>query len=460
MSQIKHYIAYDGGNDVTVDAQTLREIYLAPFVDTADVGVSSMMCSYNKINGLYACGNGEVNRLFREEGGFKGFNTSDWGGTHGTLYINEGLDLEMPSGTFFGAVPAPPRAAGPAPTREAPPRLPEPRALRAARRRQIPVVWRLRIRERMLGGPGMAAAMPEERGEGGGQRAGGGQRRGGDPAPIGMIEAVKTGQVKEVDDCPRRRPHPGPDGPLRPARRQAEAHHHRGGPRLQRADPAEDGGGLGDAAQEPGRRAAAEHRRPGDRPPSSGRPGGALVSVGQTGERAPGLPDHQVGPVPALEKIAGRKVTYAARQRLRRRRRYPQSAFSNLTRTNVETKDAQADPTSTSRSPTRSAAAGFGLHLRTGTLTVPSDGTYTIAFQTRGATGTIDIDGNRVISATGGGRGGGAGAPAGCAPMLPPAVARLRGMHPITGSVVPTADKLNNARAKVELKAGAPTSST
>jgi hypothetical protein len=39
--------------------------------------------------------------------------------------------------------------------------------------------------------------------------------------------------------------------------------------------------------------------------------GGILVSIGQAGERAQGIPDHQVGPVPALEKIAGRKVTYA-----------------------------------------------------------------------------------------------------------------------------------------------------
>jgi beta-glucosidase len=90
-------------NDITVDEQTLREIYMAPFVDTALAGVSSMMCSYNTINGTYACGNGIVNQMFRDEG-FKGFNTSDCCGTHGRLYINEGLDLEMPGGTFFAAV--------------------------------------------------------------------------------------------------------------------------------------------------------------------------------------------------------------------------------------------------------------------------------------------------------------------------------------------------------------------
>ena len=31
MAQAKHYIAYDGGNNVEVDQQTLHEIYLAPF---------------------------------------------------------------------------------------------------------------------------------------------------------------------------------------------------------------------------------------------------------------------------------------------------------------------------------------------------------------------------------------------------------------------------------------------
>ena len=37
------------------------------------------MCSYNKINGLQACDNNEIqNLIFRGEDGFRGFNTSDW----------------------------------------------------------------------------------------------------------------------------------------------------------------------------------------------------------------------------------------------------------------------------------------------------------------------------------------------------------------------------------------------
>ncbi|KAA9148525.1 hypothetical protein FPZ12_044920 [Amycolatopsis acidicola] len=57
LAQAKHYIVYDGANgDVIVESQTLHEIYLKPFQDAVDAGVSSIMCSYNKINGAVACG--------------------------------------------------------------------------------------------------------------------------------------------------------------------------------------------------------------------------------------------------------------------------------------------------------------------------------------------------------------------------------------------------------------------
>ncbi|HEY5481882.1 MAG TPA: glycoside hydrolase family 3 N-terminal domain-containing protein, partial [Verrucomicrobiae bacterium] len=106
MSQAKHFVGYDGGNDVYVDPQTLREIYIAQFVDLANAGVSSIMCSYNKINGLQACDNNEIqNIILRGEDGFRGFNTSDWGATHGTLNIANGLDMEMPGGSYTAADP-------------------------------------------------------------------------------------------------------------------------------------------------------------------------------------------------------------------------------------------------------------------------------------------------------------------------------------------------------------------
>src|SRR5579872_364171 len=84
MAQAKHYVAYDtGASNVRVDNQALHEIYVAPFVDAVNADVSSIMCSYNKINGTYACGNPDtLVKILRDELGFKGFVTSDWGATH------------------------------------------------------------------------------------------------------------------------------------------------------------------------------------------------------------------------------------------------------------------------------------------------------------------------------------------------------------------------------------------
>src|SRR5579863_2662952 len=97
MAQAKHYIAFDGANDVQLDAQTLREIYAAPFADVVNAGVASIMCSSNKVNGQFACGNATLlNGLLRGELGFQGFVTSDWGATHSAEFINAGLDMEMP----------------------------------------------------------------------------------------------------------------------------------------------------------------------------------------------------------------------------------------------------------------------------------------------------------------------------------------------------------------------------
>lgn len=104
MAQVKHYIAYDGGNNVDVDSQTLHEIYLQPFQDAVNAGVSSVMCSYNEINGYQSCDNStDLTQILRNELGFKGFVDSDWGANHGTTYINAGLDLEMPGGAGLRA---------------------------------------------------------------------------------------------------------------------------------------------------------------------------------------------------------------------------------------------------------------------------------------------------------------------------------------------------------------------
>jgi beta-glucosidase len=97
MAQAKHFIGYDtNAPNVFIDDQTLHEVYLAPFAAAIGAGVSSIMCSYNRINGSYACGNSSnLKTLLRKENHFQGFITSDWGATHATDFINAGLDMEM-----------------------------------------------------------------------------------------------------------------------------------------------------------------------------------------------------------------------------------------------------------------------------------------------------------------------------------------------------------------------------
>ena len=58
MAQIKHYVGYDSDDENTfIDDQTLHEVYVAPFDAAVKAGVASIMCSYNRLNGTFACGN-------------------------------------------------------------------------------------------------------------------------------------------------------------------------------------------------------------------------------------------------------------------------------------------------------------------------------------------------------------------------------------------------------------------
>jgi beta-glucosidase len=121
MAQVKHYVAYDSeSGNIFVDDQTLHEVYVAPFDAAVKAGVSSIMCSYNRVNGTFACGNKDtLTTILRDQIGFKGFVTSDWGAVHSVDFINAGLDMEMPGEpdpkaggfnipSFFDAMPVPP----------------------------------------------------------------------------------------------------------------------------------------------------------------------------------------------------------------------------------------------------------------------------------------------------------------------------------------------------------------
>ena len=451
MSQAKHFVGYDGANDVYIDPQTLREIYMAPFVDAANAGVSSIMCSYNKINGLQACDNNEIqNIIFRGEAGFRGFNTSDWGATHGTLNIANGLDMEMPGGAFTAAVPAAGggRRGGDAGNNPAaaPNGAQGASAVPGAGGAPTP-------------GPGGAAAanpggmaggrgggMPEEQGPGGRGGRGGGRGRGGDPPAYGMLKAVQDGLIREAQinlALGRVLAQMDKFGLLDKAPRHniTDIAYAYNAPIVQKT--AEDAATLLKNQDNVLPLGAAEL----DSTAFIGPTGGILVSIGISGEKAMGLPDHQAGPVPSIEKITGRKVKYAVANDFDGTP-IPAPAYTSLERTDTANSRTQKDSELNFTATNGKALPPGTSYTWKGALNVPSDGTYSLALHTRGTTGQVELDGNRVL---GGGGGRGAGGQGG-----PPLASQpgLKGQHPVTGNIVPTADHLNNQRARVVLKAG------
>src|SRR5271154_1149996 len=111
IGDIKHYAVNDqesGRNEVDaiIGKRALRESDLLAFeigVGIADPG--AVMCSYNAVNGEFACENKYLlTDVLKKEWGFKGFVVSDWGGTHSTIKASAaGLDNEEPLDEFFGA---------------------------------------------------------------------------------------------------------------------------------------------------------------------------------------------------------------------------------------------------------------------------------------------------------------------------------------------------------------------
>merc|ERR1719192_25185 len=107
IANAKHYVNNNqetARNSISevVDERTRHEIYLPPFEGAVKAGLGSIMCSYNRINGVYSCENNEtLNTDLRDHLGFKGWVMSDWGATHSTS-INQGLDQEMPGAGHMG----------------------------------------------------------------------------------------------------------------------------------------------------------------------------------------------------------------------------------------------------------------------------------------------------------------------------------------------------------------------
>ena len=110
VGDIKHYVMNDqetGRNIVNaiISRRAMQESDLLAFhiaISIANPG--AVMCSYNRVNGDYACENAyTLNQVLKKQWGFKGFVLSDWGGTHSTQKASAaGLDQEQPMADFFG----------------------------------------------------------------------------------------------------------------------------------------------------------------------------------------------------------------------------------------------------------------------------------------------------------------------------------------------------------------------
>ena len=108
-TSIKHFAANSQehrrmSSSSNVDERTLREIYFPGFEKPVKAARPwTVMCSYNRINGVYASENPWLlTDILRKEWGFDGYVVSDWGAVADRVAgVAAGLDLEMPSSGGF-----------------------------------------------------------------------------------------------------------------------------------------------------------------------------------------------------------------------------------------------------------------------------------------------------------------------------------------------------------------------
>ena len=109
---IKHFALNDQETsrqyeNVVVDERAARESDLLAFeIGIKDSNVQSVMCSYNLVNGTYACENSHLlNDILKGDWAFPGFVMSDWWATHSSYQAaKSGLDQEQPDNAYFGSL--------------------------------------------------------------------------------------------------------------------------------------------------------------------------------------------------------------------------------------------------------------------------------------------------------------------------------------------------------------------
>ena len=103
-TSIKHFAVNNQEHErmlisAEVEERALREIYLRAFeIAVKKARPTSVMCAYNKVNGVYCTENQWlISDILRTEFGFEGLCVSDWGAVNDrVLGVKAGLDLQMP----------------------------------------------------------------------------------------------------------------------------------------------------------------------------------------------------------------------------------------------------------------------------------------------------------------------------------------------------------------------------
>lgn len=103
IATLKHPFAYNQETDrfdvsAEVGERALQEIYVRPFaIAQRRSHPGSMMCSFNRLNGIHACEHPALNRILKQQLRFRGFVMSDYNATPSTVQAaNNGLDQEQP----------------------------------------------------------------------------------------------------------------------------------------------------------------------------------------------------------------------------------------------------------------------------------------------------------------------------------------------------------------------------
>ena len=418
MAQVKHYVGYDTDSyNVFIDPQTLHEVYVAPFIDAVNAGASSIMCSYNRLNGPFACDNADaLKTILKGELGFKGFVTSDWGAVHSVSFINHGLDMEMPGTispespfsammhTFFQTSPA----------STAPP---------------------TKLNEATLAGM-LGGSIPEEPKVGGMDFS----KFPRDADTKTMRDALKEGTVTEATITAAAR---------RVLYEMARFGYLDGRQKhnVTPQDVEQNAAVIRKTAED-----AAVLLKNKDVLPLKdsdlqalaliGPGAGQVEAIGTFGERSPGLTERQIGPLQALRKLApGAHIAFAVDDDMTGSP-IGASMFSHDGKPGLLRKDANGktsvDATLNFTHSNGKALLADGTHTWTGTLTVPSEGDYWLYLQVLGARGSLSVDG-KPVGRTGASKG------------------TVHGdiQHATQDNGLPTTDGLDNVRRSVHLTAGA-----